>query len=197
MHTNDYGVHLISTVNLLSTSFKKRDCCHQSRDQIVLERWNNNPKLRSMLDHFCCEGVQRCTTYGESPRVFAEFVFVGFKVRLVFLGLGALVSGTDDVPWVGVWGLCRFPWINRALYGFWIRFSLLTGLFFLFYNEKAELLLFTVQKKKQSIVNFSRTFYLEMLFSSYVIMISQKSGLPDIKKLFGHVILYRIYSLRS
>jgi hypothetical protein len=30
--------------------------------------------------------------------VFAEFVFVGFKVRHVFLGLGALVSGTDDVP---------------------------------------------------------------------------------------------------
>jgi hypothetical protein len=30
--------------------------------------------------------------------VFVEFVFVGFKVRHVFLSLGALVSGTDDVP---------------------------------------------------------------------------------------------------
>jgi hypothetical protein len=30
--------------------------------------------------------------------VLAESVFVGCKVWPVFLGLGALVSGTDDVP---------------------------------------------------------------------------------------------------
>jgi hypothetical protein len=30
--------------------------------------------------------------------VFAEFIFVGYKVWPLFLGLGALVSGTDDVP---------------------------------------------------------------------------------------------------
>jgi hypothetical protein len=51
-----------------------------------------------MLDHFC-EGAQRCVASGESLCVFAEFVFVGYKVwPPLLLGLGALVSGTDDVP---------------------------------------------------------------------------------------------------
>jgi hypothetical protein len=30
--------------------------------------------------------------------VFADFVFVGYKAWPLSLGLGALVSGTDDVP---------------------------------------------------------------------------------------------------
>jgi hypothetical protein len=54
--------------------------------------------------NYYCEGAQRCTAYGESPCVFVELVFVGYKAWPLFLGLGALVSGTDDVPCVGVCG---------------------------------------------------------------------------------------------
>jgi hypothetical protein len=40
----------------------------------------------------------------------------------------------------------RFPEINHAMYDFWVRFSLLTGSFSLFYNAMAELLPVTVKK---------------------------------------------------
>ena len=51
-----------------------------------------------MLDHFCCQGALRSAAIVGSLWVFAEFVFVGYKAWPPFLGLGALVSGTDDVP---------------------------------------------------------------------------------------------------
>ena len=51
-----------------------------------------------MLERLCWEGVRRCTVRELSWSVLGELVCVKNKVRLVTLGLGALVSGTDDVP---------------------------------------------------------------------------------------------------
>jgi hypothetical protein len=51
-----------------------------------------------MLEHLCWEGAHGCTFYEASWLMLEEFVRVRNKARLVSLGLGALVSGTDDVP---------------------------------------------------------------------------------------------------
>ena len=51
-----------------------------------------------MLDLFGWEGAQQCISSGESSWVPREVIFVGYEVWLVSLGLGALVSGSDDVP---------------------------------------------------------------------------------------------------
>jgi hypothetical protein len=48
-----------------------------------------------MLDLLSCVGA---ASSGEGSCVFGESVFVGGKVLPMVLGLGALVSGTDDVP---------------------------------------------------------------------------------------------------
>ena len=48
--------------------------------------------------YYGVEGALRCAAIVESLWVFAEFVFVGYKAWPPFLCLGALVSGTDDVP---------------------------------------------------------------------------------------------------
>lgn len=48
-----------------------------------------------MLDLLRCECA---ASSGEGSCVFGESVFVGDKVLPLVLGLGALVSGTDDVP---------------------------------------------------------------------------------------------------
>ena len=51
-----------------------------------------------MLDFLYWEGALRCTSSGVSLDEFGEFVFVGYEAGLLALGLGVLVSGTDDVP---------------------------------------------------------------------------------------------------
>ena len=51
-----------------------------------------------MLDLFCVEGAHQCIASGERLCVFGEFLLVGYEVWPVSLGLGSLVSGTDDVP---------------------------------------------------------------------------------------------------
>ena len=51
-----------------------------------------------MLEFLCWEGAFRCTSAGVSLDVYGEIVLVGHEGWLLALGLGALVSGTDDVP---------------------------------------------------------------------------------------------------
>ena len=54
-----------------------------------------------MLDLFFVEGARWCISRGEkgeSLYVFGEFLIVGYEVWPLSLGLGSLVSGTDDVP---------------------------------------------------------------------------------------------------
>jgi hypothetical protein len=51
-----------------------------------------------MLEHLCWEGAHECTFCEASWLMLGKFVHVKNKARLVSLGLGALVSGTDDVP---------------------------------------------------------------------------------------------------
>ena len=51
-----------------------------------------------MLDLLCVEGAHRCISSGESLCVFGKVLLVGYEVWPVSLGLGSLVSGTDDVP---------------------------------------------------------------------------------------------------
>ena len=51
-----------------------------------------------MFDLFCWEDALQCVFSGESWYVAGEIVCVGYEARLVILGLGALVSGTDDIP---------------------------------------------------------------------------------------------------
>ena len=51
-----------------------------------------------MLDLFSVEDAHRCISSGESLCVFGDFLLVGYEVWPVSLGLGSLVSGTDDVP---------------------------------------------------------------------------------------------------
>ena len=51
-----------------------------------------------MSDLFCWEDALSCISSVESWSVVGELVCVGYEVRLGTLGLGALVSGTDDVP---------------------------------------------------------------------------------------------------
>ena len=51
-----------------------------------------------MFDLFFVEGARRCISSGESLCVFGEVLLVGYEVWPISLGLGALVSGTDDVP---------------------------------------------------------------------------------------------------
>ena len=51
-----------------------------------------------MPDPFCGESALWCISSGESLCVFGKVLLVGFVVWPVNLGLGSLVSGTDDVP---------------------------------------------------------------------------------------------------
>lgn len=51
-----------------------------------------------MLELFFVEGARWCISKGESLYVFGEFLIVGYEVWPVSLGLGSLVSGSDDVP---------------------------------------------------------------------------------------------------
>ena len=51
-----------------------------------------------MLDLFYLEGVHLCISSCESLCVLGEFLLVGYEVWPVSLGLGSLVSGSDDVP---------------------------------------------------------------------------------------------------
>ena len=51
-----------------------------------------------MLDLFSVEEAHCCISSGERLCVFGEFILVGYEVWPVSLGLGSLVSGTDDVP---------------------------------------------------------------------------------------------------
>ena len=50
-----------------------------------------------MPDLFSGGGAQLCISSGESSCVPMEVLLVGYKVWLVSLGLGALVSASDDV----------------------------------------------------------------------------------------------------
>ena len=52
----------------------------------------------------------------ESALVVAESVFVGYELFPMVLGLGTLVSGSDDVLVV-----CLV--FATVLYGFWVRFA--------------------------------------------------------------------------
>ena len=51
-----------------------------------------------MLDFFCVEDAHRRISRGGRLCVFGECLLVGYEVWPVSLGLGSLVSGTDDVP---------------------------------------------------------------------------------------------------
>ena len=51
-----------------------------------------------MLDLFNVEDAHWCIVSFESLYVLGEFLLVGYEVWPVSLGLGSLVSGTDDVP---------------------------------------------------------------------------------------------------
>ena len=51
-----------------------------------------------MLDLFYLEGVHLCISCCESLWVLGEFLLAGYEVWPVSLGLGSLVSGSDDVP---------------------------------------------------------------------------------------------------
>ena len=51
-----------------------------------------------MFDFLSWEDALRRISSGESWSICGELVCVGYEVQLVTLGLGALVSGIDDVP---------------------------------------------------------------------------------------------------
>ena len=51
-----------------------------------------------MLDLFGMVDAYQCISSIESLCVFGEFLLVGYEVWPVSLGLGSLVSGTDDIP---------------------------------------------------------------------------------------------------